>query len=139
MSDRMFHVLVLGGLALVGCGGSTTGATNPADGAAGSDAGAVDDAFPSETASGYVDASGSPGAASADAASILEAYDGGHPIFPNEGPPPPPPLLSDEAGTGDAYVDALFPNTGTGDAGEYADAGIPDAGLCARVPCEAPK
>jgi hypothetical protein len=134
MNDRMFHVLVLGGLALVGCGGSTTGAANPANGAVGSDASAVDDAFPSETASGLVDASGSPGAPSADAGNLLEAYDGGHGVFPSELPPPPPPLLAD-AGTADAYADALV----TGDAGEYSDAGVPDAGLCARVPCELPK
>jgi hypothetical protein len=72
MDDRMFHVLVLGGMALVGCGGA--GASHPIpDDAAAAD-GSGGEAFPSEAHAGAVDASArvdappDPAAASPDPA-----------------------------------------------------------------------
>jgi hypothetical protein len=121
VSDRMFHVLVLGGVALVGCGGSTSaGPDKSAGDAAPTDASTADEFFPAETANVAYDAGGSPGPedAGTDRAEPL-----GDAHFPSELPPPPPELDA-QAG-------------GTGDAGEYADARLPDAGIC--VPCEALK
>jgi hypothetical protein len=114
----MFHVLVLGGLALVGCGGAV-GVDKGTTDAAPSDATSTDEFFPTETANFAYDASGSP----ADAPSAA-LEDGSS--FPSELPPVPPPAL-----------DAQDAGAATGDASEYADARLPDAGIC--VPCEAPK
>jgi hypothetical protein len=116
----MFHVLVLGGMALVGCGGATGTVTDAGVGEpAPSDAAAAEDSFPSETNAGPLDASGEPQSTGSDAES--QSADSGHVGFPSELPAPPP-----------APVDG-----GVGDAGDYADAMLPDAGRC--VPCEALK
>jgi hypothetical protein len=112
----MFHVLVLGGMALVGCGGATGTATDAGVGEpAPSDAAAADDSFPSETNASPPDASGEPPSTGTDAEP--QPADSGHVGFPSELPPPPDPV-----------------DGGAGDAGEYADATRPDAGQC--VPCE---
>jgi hypothetical protein len=80
MADRMFHVLVLGGFALVGCGGSTgakvtaaaNGAADTADGASGGDdasGGSVPDALIDAAADGWIPIEGPqplPEAAAAD-------------------------------------------------------------------------
>jgi hypothetical protein len=114
VNDRMFHVLVLGGLALVGCGGSTAGGSDKATGdAEPSDARSAEDGFPSETAS-EADASGLP--ESSDATTHP-----GDAAFSSDLPPP---------------SDAQAPDAGASDASEYADARVQDAGYC--VPCEAP-
>jgi hypothetical protein len=79
VSDRMFHVLVLGGLALVGCGGSTAtvsdkgkGDAEPSDAASGEDGFT---GFPDETAYQVADAYGSPD--SSDASTGIEDADAG--------------------------------------------------------------
>jgi len=115
VNDRMFHVLVLGGLPLVGCGGSTAAGTEKgtAD-AEPSDATSAEDGFPSETAN-EPDAYGFPGSSDA-------RTDPRDASFPSEVPPPPP--------------DAQGLDAGASDASEYADARIPNPGPC--VPCEAP-
>jgi hypothetical protein len=121
VSDRMFHVLVFGGLALVGCGGSTSvDGDKGAGNATPSDATSTDEFFPAETASFAYDAGGSPGPLDAG---MDRTEPPGDAHFPSELPPPPPNL--------DAQVEAAS------DASEYADARLPDAGIC--VPCEAPK
>jgi hypothetical protein len=113
VSDRMFHVLVLGGMALVGCGGATGTVTDAGVGEpAPSDAASAEDSFPSETNAGPLDAY-----VSTDAGAPQSA-DSGHVGFPSELPPPPPDPV----------------DGGVGDAGAYADAMLPDAGPC--VPCE---
>jgi hypothetical protein len=105
MQDRMFQVLVVGGMALVGCGGA--GATGPerdgdaaplrAQDADASDAGGS--FFPLETNAGPYDASFSPveipepvdaisiGYATTvtDASVVLDASEDRH-VFPLEGP-----------------------------------------------------
>ena len=119
----MFHVLVLGGLALVGCGGSTTAGVDKGTGdATPSDATSTDEFFPAETANFVYDAGGSPRPADAP---MDWTEPPGDEYFPSELPPltPPPDL--------DAQAEA------SGDANGYADARLPDAGIC--VPCEAPK
>jgi hypothetical protein len=118
VNDRMFHVLVLGGLALVGCGGSTAaGSEKGTSDAEPSDATSAEDGFPSETA--Y----------EPDAYSFPESSDAsmarGDANFPSETAPPPPPP-----------PDAQAPDAGASDASEYADARTPNPGPC--VPCEAP-
>jgi hypothetical protein len=118
VNDRMFHVLVLGGLALVGCGGSTAaGSEKGTADAEPSDATSAEDGFPSETAY-EPDASGFPGSSDA-------RTDPRDASFPSELPPPPPP-----------QSDAQAHDAGASDASEYADARIPNPGPC--VPCEAP-
>ena len=80
--DRMFHVLVLGGIALVGGGCGSTGLTFPANKDAATDATSGDGSsdaegdeyFPSELPA-YVDAGGVTGNEAGDA-------------FPFVGPPP---------------------------------------------------
>jgi hypothetical protein len=118
VNDRMFYVLVLGGLALVGCGGLT---------AAGSDKGTAD-AEPSDATSGE-DGFPSETAYAPDAYGLPESRDAstgpGDTWFPNEVAPPPPPP-----------PDAQVHDAGASDASEYADARVQDAGYC--VPCEAP-
>jgi hypothetical protein len=103
----------------VGCGGSTSAGVDKGTGdATPSDATSTDEFFPAETANFAYDAGGSPGPADAE---MDRAAGDAH--FPSELPPPPPAL---DAQTGEA-----------GDANGYADAQLPDAGIC--VPCEAPK
>jgi hypothetical protein len=89
MADRMFHVLVLGGFALAGCGGSSTTKVTPAAEGGG---GAADGA------SGVEDANGEPAsdALTDDATDALVSSDG------------PQPLQEAAAADGstDAYTDA---------------------------------
>jgi hypothetical protein len=99
----MFHVLVIGGIALVGCGGidaSRSTATDDSGPSPATDANAVEGAaseFPQETNGGAYDASVSP-FATTDAtatASPVEPFDATPPVdaadahigFPTEGPP----------------------------------------------------
>jgi hypothetical protein len=96
MHDRMFQVLVLGGMALVGCGGSTlTEANKGAGDAKPSDATSGDTAFPSETNAGLLDGSGDVTAEHTEAGSSVDAQ-------------------ASETGTGDAdgYADATVGETG---------------------------
>jgi hypothetical protein len=97
----MFHVLVLGGLALVGCGGSTAAAIDKGKG----------DAEPSDATSA----------------------EDGFPGFPDETAYQAPDAYA-SPDSGDASIEDA--DAGAGDANEYADARIQDAGHC--VPCEAP-
>jgi hypothetical protein len=107
MSDRMFHVLVLGGMALVGCGGAAT--TQSAQGS-GDDASA-DAAAPLDATVGPFDG---------DSAASLDVHPGlGDGWGPKEGPAPPPPppddaQAPDAAGDADGYADAMPDRTGTG-------------------------
>jgi len=127
MTERMFHVLVLGGMSLVGCGGSTTA---DQDQGSGDDAAAsgVGDATPADVAS-PLDRSVGPldGAGSLDVNSDLDAGDTGADVrvFPREAPPPPPPI----------YPDAESLDAG-GDVAAYADASIQGE---SGVPMEAPQ
>jgi hypothetical protein len=79
VSDRMFHVLVLGGLAFVGCGGSTAAGIDKGKGdAEPSDAASAEDGFagfPDETAYQVADAHASPD--SGDASTGIEDADAG--------------------------------------------------------------
>jgi len=90
-ADRMFRVLVLGGIALTACGGSVTTPSSGTDSGTGQDGfpqegPAQPDAFPSETAQ-QVDAFPSEGPAYIDAG-VDSAADGGSDAFPQEGPAP---------------------------------------------------
>jgi hypothetical protein len=118
-SDRMFRVVVLGGIALTACGGAvTTGAS--------SDAGTGDDAFPQEgpllvdaspmdTAPPPYDAFPREGP---DVGPQPEAgYDAGVDSFPQEGPPP---LL--DSSTGDDATDDATVEDGATEAGTILDA-----------------
>jgi hypothetical protein len=119
MSDRMFHVLVLGGMALVGCGGSTS--AEPGQGTGDAAASGVDDsaladvATPLDASVGLLDASGSldgnPGLGTPDAGADWSV--------PREGPPPPPPPVQDAqsqdaASDADGYADAAIGQKETG-------------------------
>jgi hypothetical protein len=112
MADRMFHVLVLGGFALAGCGGSVgTGAKAPAeDAAGGSNNGGSEGSLEGA----------SPGA---DAASAEAAGDGWIPI---EGP-----QLLLEAGAPDSFIDAF--------ADAAPDANADGTCFCCTGFCEAPQ
>lgn len=113
----MFHVLVLGGLTLVGCGGSTAAASDKGGGdAEPSDATSTEDGFPSETPFPALDADGLP--ESSDT-STAPAMPGSRASFRRHRHSRPTRKVSD---------------AGTSDASEYADARIQDAGQC--VPCE---
>ena len=120
MGDRMFNVLVLGGMALVGCGGTVTTQGGASDAMPGDDASSGNG---SSTGPNPWTDTGTQGAADAGA---VGAQEGGSTlvVFPNEAPPPPPPPPSDDAASSDAGPDA------------YADATITNPGC--RVPCEAP-
>lgn len=127
MNDRMFHVLVLGGMALVGCGGSTLAEPDAGSGDASphgpEDAASKDVAFPFETNAALLD-----GSDSLDEGSPVDAGNLGRDVwFPNEAPPPPPPLP----------VDAQAGDAGASDANGFADAVVAEGGPC--MPCEAPK
>lgn len=114
----MFHVLVLGGIALVACGGTTEAGKVAAVGdAEPSDALAEDGSFPSETNAAPPDASTGP----VFPMETATPYDGS---FPSELPPAPPVL------------DAQAPGDSAADAGAYADAAT-DARYI--MPIEAPK
>ncbi len=121
MGDRMFNVLVLGGLALVGCGGSVATQRDGDNRQAGDAASGNGGSAPSGAAVGE-------GGASDVASPItLSPRDAGYIGFPNEAPPPPPPPPAE-----DASSDASSALDG------YADAavGLPP---CGGVPCEAPQ
>jgi hypothetical protein len=106
-AEKMFHVIVLGGIALAAplatmgvtaCGGSVT---EVGDGDGGTP-------FPQETAS-PMDASARrdgatplPDAFPAETATQIDATPPGFDAFPQEGPPPPPPPP-------DAGSDGCFP------------------------------
>ncbi|MGH7733212.1 MAG: hypothetical protein ACREOE_05780 [Gemmatimonadales bacterium] len=118
----MFNVLVLGGLALVGCGGSVAterGEDNRQAGDAASGRGGT-------AANGA--AVGEAGAQDAARPSALSPRDAGYIGFPNEAPPPPPPPPAEDASSSD--VSSALDG--------YADAtvGLPP---CGGVPCEAPQ
>ncbi|MGH7436973.1 MAG: hypothetical protein ACRENE_14970 [Polyangiaceae bacterium] len=120
MGERMFNVLVLGGLALVGCGGSVAterGEDNrqAGDAASGNGGSAANGA-----------AIGEAGAQDAANPFALSPRDAGYIGFPNEAPPPPPPpppedAASDASSALDGYADAAV--------------GLP---RCGGVPCETP-
>ena len=83
MSDRMFQVIVAGGLALVGCGGAVRadaagaidGAASPPDAATTSNDASVVDVFPSELPSRVIDASvQDPDSGSLDLDSGFDGY-----------------------------------------------------------------
>jgi hypothetical protein len=110
--DRMFRVIVAGGIALaggapalvVGCGGSVSTSA--------SDAGP--DGFPQETAGPLRDAS------SQDAGSDVDA-------FPQEGPPPPVDAgLDGHVADAGADVDAWFPQEGPNIEAGFFDTGHPE-------------
>ena len=117
--DRMFHVLVLGGIALVACGGATTTDASGLTDAEPQEASAGDGSFPSETNAAPLDAATET--AVVFPSETATPYDAS---FPSELPPPPPDL---DAGSPDAHA--------ASDAGAYADA-AQGSGYC--VPCEAP-
>ena len=120
MHDRMFHVLVLGGISLVACGGTTEAGKAAAVGdAEPSDALAEDGSFPSETNAASPDASTGP--VVVFPMETATPYDGSS---PSELPPPPPVL------------DAEAPEDSAADSGVYADAAT-DARYI--MPIEAPK
>jgi hypothetical protein len=125
--DRMFRVVVLGGIALTACGGAvTTGASS--DAGTGSDAFPQEgppfaDAFPMETAQ-QVDAffpTEGPDASISDTGSEA-GYDAGVDSFPQEGPPPLP-----EASTSDGATDDATVEDGASEAGTILD-GFPQEG-----------
>jgi hypothetical protein len=117
--DRMFHVIVLGGMGLVACGGSLASTPDapadaaadafPSEGAAAIDGGSIEpgDALPPSDAPSFVDVfpaegpaifdafpdEGSRDAQVADGSVVTDGSgDGGlrdAQIFPSEGPPPP--------------------------------------------------
>lgn len=105
MSDRMFRVLVLGGMALVGCGSSTTAQSGQSSGGDAS----ADAAAPLDASVGLLDGTG-----------MLDVQPGlGDGWVPREGPPPPPPppedaQAQDAAGDADGYADAMPDRTETG-------------------------
>jgi hypothetical protein len=119
MQDRMFHVLVLGGLALVGCGGSvgteSEGNTPP------------DDARASGARSSSISSSDSGSGLSLEGGVVVDG-----------------PVVTTDGGSTDASVEdaaALPPSSAAQDAGGidahgYADATIINPGC--RLPCEAP-
>jgi len=110
-SDRMFHVIVAGGIALValptaaatGCGGAVSSTATGDDGGSQHDA-AYRDAFPQE----------------------------GFDAFPQEGPPPPPDSGSvDAGGDGSSQLDAgfdVFPHEGPNIEAGFYDTGSIDTG-----------
>ncbi len=108
MNDRMFHVLVLGGMALVGCGGAV--GTRARGDASPDEAGPTGDGSVSD-ASSWLDA----GVTSADAVSAVTG-DGSVDL--------------------EGAASSSSPDIGTGDSSAYSDATIinPVCGL----PCEAP-
>jgi hypothetical protein len=142
VNDKMFRVLVLGGMALVGCGGSIATKSTTDKGAGDAepqDASSAGQGFPSETNAGVLDASGlvpdgsTGGGASSGSTSTTtaDAY-----AFPSELPPPPPPP-PDAAPAQGGTVEAGTIEAGTADAAGYADAG--GGGFnCGNFPCEAP-
>jgi hypothetical protein len=117
----MFNVLVLGGLALVGCGGSV--ATQRGD-----ENRQADDAASGNGGSAQVGLAVTEGGAGDGASPLtLSPRDAGYFGFPNEAPPPPPPPPAEDASSDassalDGYVDAAV--------------GLPP---CGGVPCEAPQ
>jgi hypothetical protein len=100
--DRMFHVIVLGGIGLVACGGVATGSGDPGDASSET----ATDAFPSEGKTP------GPDAFPSETATVLDASTDG---FPSETDP-----------AGDATIDS-FPTEGpamldaSGDVGPQPD------------------
>jgi hypothetical protein len=122
--DRMFRVLVLGGIALTACGGATastssgTDSGTGADSGGGKDSGPGQDGFPQEGPA-QVDAFPSETAQQIDSSVGVDAgNDTGPDGFPTEGP---------------AMIDSGFVDTGAADVGSDVpcfpvETALPDAG-----------
>ena len=121
MNDRMFHVLVLGGMALVGCGGSTLAEPDEAQAPA--------TQIPTVPRTRHRRTSRFPSKRTRRC-STEWTLSTRVPLwtqgpcrdvwFPNEAPPPPPPLP----------VDAQAGDAGASDANGFADAVVAEGGPC---------